>query len=187
MHKLVMVAFAASLAMPVMAADMKALVAESRGTIKDFVSSLKAALVVAVESGGPLHAIGVCNMDAPAIVASQSVAFRGRVGRTSLRCRNPANAPDSWEHDVLNAFEVRLAAGEGISGIDHAEVVRENGRTVFRYMKAIPTGGVCLTCHGDDLDPEIAAAIDARYPDDQARGFAMGDIRGAFTVRRHLD
>jgi hypothetical protein len=109
------------------------------------------------------------------------------VGRTSLRRRNPANAPDSWEHDVLNAFEVRLAAGEDISGIDHAEVVSENGRTVFRYMKAIPTGGVCLTWHGEDLDPEIAAAIDARYPDDQARGFAMGDIRGAFTVRRHLD
>lgn len=187
MKKLIMAALAVCLAAPAAAADMEALVAESRGAIKGFGGSLKGALVAAIEQGGPLHAIGVCNMAAPAIAATQSAAFHGRVGRTSLRRRNAANAPDGWELDVLNAFEDRLAAGEDIAGIDHAEVVGENGRQVFRYMKAIPTGGVCLTCHGSDLDPELAAALDARYPDDRARGFALGDIRGAFTLRKYLD
>ncbi len=187
MKKLILAALAVCLAAPAEAADMEALVAESRGAIKGFAGSLKAALVGAIEEGGPVNAIGVCNTDAPAIAAAQSAAFQGRVGRTSLRRRNAANAPDGWEMDVLNAFEDRLAAGEDIADIDHAEVVSENGRQVFRYMKAIPTGGVCLTCHGSDLDPELAAALDVRYPDDRARGFAVGDIRGAFTVRRYLD
>ena len=63
----------------------------------------------------------------------------------------------------------------------------ENGRQVFRYMKAIPTAPICVTCYGADIDADLAAELDRLYPTDQARGFAVGDIRGAFTVRKALD
>ena len=53
-------------------------------------------------------------------------------------------------------------------------------------MKAIPTGELCLLCHGETIDPDIAAAIDKAYPEDQARGFSLGDIRGAFTLSKPL-
>ncbi|MOA58455.1 hypothetical protein D3C78_1828600 [compost metagenome] len=53
-------------------------------------------------------------------------------------------------------------------------------------MKAIPTGEPCLACHGQQIKPELAAVIDQRYPQDQARGFALGELRGAFTLRRSL-
>jgi len=169
------------------AAEVAALTAEARAAVKAFAQSLKAALSAAIEEGGPKHAIGVCNIDAPQIAQRESAAFGGRVGRTSLKRRNPANAPDGWELDVLNDFEARKAAGEDVDGLEHVEVVEENGRRVLRYMKAIPTAGICVTCHGADLDPELAAVLDALYPTDQARGFAVGDIRGAFTVRKALD
>jgi hypothetical protein len=169
------------------AADVAALTADSRAAVKAFAQSLKAALTAAIEEGGPIRAIGVCNTKAPEIAQRESAAFGGRVGRTSLKRRNPANAPDAWERDVLNAFEARKAAGEDVAKLEHVEVVEENGRQVFRYMKAIPTGGICVTCHGADLDPELAATLDALYPTDQARGFAIGDIRGAFTIRKALD
>ena len=54
----------------------------------------------------------------------------------------------------------------------------------FRMMKAIPTGEACLGCHGKEIKPELTAVIDRRYPQDKARGFALGELRGAFTLRR---
>jgi len=33
----------------------------------------------------------------------------------------------------------------------------------------------------------VAEAIDKHYPTDQARGFTLGDIRGAFTIIQPMD
>jgi hypothetical protein len=49
-------------------------------------------------------------------------------------------------------------------------------------MKAIPTGAVCLACHGQTLAPEIQEALDTDYPHDRARGYELGQIRGAFSI-----
>jgi hypothetical protein len=42
--------------------------------------------------------------------------------------------------------------------------------------------GVCSTCHGTQLAPDIAAAIARDYPADQATGFEPGQLRGAVSV-----
>jgi hypothetical protein len=49
-------------------------------------------------------------------------------------------------------------------------------------MRAIPTDALCLTCHGKTLAPDLAAAIARNYPGDQATGFELGQLRGAFSV-----
>ncbi len=49
-------------------------------------------------------------------------------------------------------------------------------------MKAIPTGPVCLVCHGSELSPDVRAALDEHYPHDRARGYQLDDIRGAFSI-----
>lgn len=169
------------------AEDLDPLIGESRAAIKGFGMSLKAELVAAIKAGGPVNAIGVCNMVAPGIAAERSVAYTGRVGRTSLKRRNAENAPDGWEIGVLEAFEARKAAGENVKTLDHAEIVTENGSRIFRYMKAIPTAEVCTKCHGTAITADVAALIDELYPTDMARGFSVGDIRGAFTLRKVLD
>lgn len=48
------------------------------------------------------------------------------------------------------------------------------------YYKAIPMQARCLPCHGpEDMMPEVIRdAVEARYPDDQARGSEQGDLRG---------
>jgi hypothetical protein len=51
-------------------------------------------------------------------------------------------------------------------------------------MKAIPTAELCTTCHGSNLDPAIAARLAELYPADRATRFAVGDIRGAFTIEQ---
>ena len=55
-------------------------------------------------------------------------------------------------------------------------------------MKALPTQGLCLNCHGseDKMAPEVKARLSELYPNDKATGYSEGQIRGALTVKRPL-
>lgn len=167
------------------ASDAAAMQMEAAGIMKGFGGKLKGTLVGAMKAGGPINAIGACNDKAPGI-ADQASANGWDVGRTALKLRNAGNQADEWELKVLNMFEARKAAGQNPGKIQFSEVVDLNGKKEFRFMKAIPTGEVCVSCHGANLKPEVAAKLDELYPTDEARGFSKGDIRGAFTLRKSL-
>jgi hypothetical protein len=143
--------------------------------------------MAALKAGGPMAAIGVCKTIAPSL-AEQAGATRGlKVGRTALRLRNPANAPDAWERGVLEDFAAKIKAGTDPDKLEHAEVLTDaTGAATFRYMKAIPMRAEpCLVCHGAP-EPALKAEITRLYPQDEATGFKPGDLRGAFTVRAPL-
>lgn len=151
-----------------------------------FAASLKSELMSAMQSGGPLAAIEVCNTRAPVIAETVSLEQGVQVSRVSLKNRNPGNAPTEWQRPVLEDFDARKQAGEDPASISWQDVAdSENGKE-YRFMKAIPTGGLCLQCHGEDLDPAVAGRIEELYPDDRATGFKAGDIRGAFVVTRKI-
>lgn len=164
------------------ASDLEKLSAEGAALIPPFQQQLLETVKAAMQSGGPAKAVEACQLLAPEIAAQHSRA-PWTVGRTALKLRNPANAADAWERKVLEQFAARAAAGEPLAEMKHAEIVGGE----FRLMKAIPTGEPCLACHGQAIKPELAAVIDQRYPQDQARGFALGELRGAFTLRRPVD
>ncbi|MEX2498681.1 MAG: DUF3365 domain-containing protein [Wenzhouxiangellaceae bacterium] len=44
----------------------------------------------------------------------------------------------------------------------------------------------CVICHGESIAPELAETIKQLYPQDQATGFAPGELRGAFSVTVEL-
>jgi len=159
---------------------------ESRSVVSDFMLLLKLELKAAMREGGPGNAVRVCNKKAREIAADISEKHGWRIARTSLKLRNPNDKPDAWELKVLQEFEKRKAAGEEIKTLEYAEIVTTDGKKQFRYMKAIPTEKVCLQCHGSEIDPEEAAALNKFYPHDQATGFMEGDIRGAFTVTQPM-
>ncbi|MCW8888513.1 MAG: DUF3365 domain-containing protein, partial [Gammaproteobacteria bacterium] len=69
----------------------------------------------------------------------------------------------------------------------YTEVVMEDGKQYFRMMKAIPTAQKpCLMCHAGTIKPPVEAKLKSLYPDDKARGYKAGDIRGAFTLKKAL-
>ena len=137
-----------------------------------------------MQAGGPIAALGVCNTKAPEIAKAVSAEKGMAVSRVSLKPRNPTQGvPAEWQAKVLHDFEARKAAGEPADGLAYAEVVGNE----FRFMKAIPTGEPCLACHGSAVKPELVQLLDRHYPQDQARGFAAGELRGAFTLRRPLE
>lgn len=164
------------------AADVQQLTAEGMALIPPFQQQLLGAVKAAMQEGGPAKAVEACNLLAPQITAQNSKE-PWKVGRTALKVRNTTNAPDAWERKVLEDFQKRAAAGEDLTTMKHAEVVGNE----FRLMKAIPTGEPCLACHGSEIKPELASVIDSKYPQDQARGFKAGELRGAFTLRRPLE
>jgi hypothetical protein len=159
-------------------------VEKCRAASKKLGGALKSALQDAVAEGGPLNAVDVCHADAE-IIAKEISATEGlTVGRTSRKFRNPANAPDEWERAGLEAFAERMAGGGNPGDLEMwATVTGADGARTFRYLKAIPTGPLCLKCHGGELDQDLDQKLVELYPDDHARGFAVGDMRGAFTVK----
>ncbi|HMK70142.1 MAG TPA: DUF3365 domain-containing protein [Xanthobacteraceae bacterium] len=162
--------------------DVKERTEAARAAATAFGMTLIGELQKAIAAGGPANAIGVCNVIAAKIAADMSAEKSMKIGRTSLKLRQPSNKPDEWELRQLQSFERRKAAGENPANIEVGEYVDKAGKTLFRYMKAIPTGELCLNCHGSALAPEVAAKLRQLYPQDAATGFKAGDLRGAFTI-----
>lgn len=155
---------------------------QARAAVQAFATALKSELMAAMQSGGPVAAIEVCNTRAPAIAESVSLEQDVELYRVSLKNRNPLNAPNDWQRAVLLQFEERKAAGAEPDTLSWSETVATADGDEYRFMKAIPTGGLCLTCHGATLDPSVADKIAELYPSDQATGYSEGDLRGAFVV-----
>jgi len=154
-----------------------------RQSLKKYGKNLKKTLKQAMKKGGPVNAMSVCNSQALPITKQHSDMHAWEISRTSLKPRNPANAPDAWETKIMQDFDKRRAAGEKPKTLEYSEiVVAEDGSKSLRYIKAIPTGKVCLQCHGSDLKPEVSAKLTELYPDDKATGFKVGDLRGAFSI-----
>ena len=174
------------IASPGAAADEAAAMAErARQIIRDYSGRLESALQGAMAKGGPAEAVRVCRTEAPEIAAALS-QDGWIVRRTSLRVRNPANAPDAFERRVLDEFEQRLAQGAAVSQLGYYQMQAAGEQYRFRYLKAIETKELCLACHGSAIPPEVAQVLAEHYPSDQARGFRAGDIRGAFTLTRYF-
>lgn len=167
--------------------QIKERAAKSKTVVKEFMGQLKGELQSSMKAGGPIKTVDVCKNKAPVIAKNLSDKYGWKVARTSLKTRNSANAPDAWETKVLHEFEKRKQNGEKVKPMAYFEMVNDNGIESFRFMKAIPTGKPCLQCHGDNIKPELAAKLDASYPEDKARGFKQGDIRGAFTITQPVN
>jgi mono/diheme cytochrome c family protein len=122
-------------------------------------------------ASGPAGTVQVCSEAAPEIAAAIAEEHGVRIGRTSWKLRNPSNVAPAWAAELLadRPAEERSAAGpEGQLGV-----------TLPIHLNAN-----CLVCHGEaaELAPEVREALAAHYPEDNATGFADGDLRGWFWV-----
>ncbi|MCB9935516.1 MAG: DUF3365 domain-containing protein [Planctomycetes bacterium] len=131
-------------------------------------------LTGALAEGGPAAAVKVCREVAQPLTdeAGKEVGFA--VGRTSHKLRNPANASRDWIKQL-----VQDSAGR--KGAEVKPMVFDLGDRVG-VASPIVAVEMCLQCHGTDeqLKPEVKQILAEQYPDDQARGFASGDLRGWF-------
>ena len=155
---------------------------QCRVLARDFMTELKGELKAAIRGGRTVKAISVCKKTAPELEARYSLPSGVRVGRTSERWRNPNNRPDRWEQEGLAILEQRRLQGETLAGMEYWQEVEVEGKRSFRYLRAIPTGSLCLRCHGEQISRKLKKVLREKYPEDQAVGFRLGELRGAFSI-----
>lgn len=144
--------------------------AQARAAVNELRTRLQQALQAALQRG-PDEAIAACRDQAPKLAAE--ISAKGiRVGRTSHRLRNPANAPEPWLGALLPAFVAGTVQEPSLSA------ALPDGS--LGYVEPIKTGALCLTCHGAQVAEPLRTKIAELYPQDQAMGFAEGDFRGLF-------
>jgi len=132
-----------------------------------------------MQAGGPQAALAVCSAEAQELTASIARRTGVAVGRTSDRLRNPANAPRAWVRPWLEANAGAKAGDAGPASVDLGDRLGT--------LRPIEVKPLCLSCHGGAIAPEVEALIRARYPEDAARGYAEGDLRGAFWAEAPID
>ncbi len=175
--------------LPALAQDIGALTADTKKTVLPVVPKVVTAMQEAVAEKGVAGAIPVCKEQAPALIKEKRKETGWDIRRVSLKTRNAERGtPDLWEVRQLADFNIRAAQGEKPETIEKSEIVTINGKQVFRYMKALPVGDVCMKCHGPaaDMDAGLKAKLAESYPHDQATGYTKGEVRGALTVKRPL-
>jgi hypothetical protein len=140
-------------------------------------SQLKAAMT----SGGPIAGIQVCQQVGQSLTSSTNEELDGvKVTRTSLKVRNPKNAPTLGDKQVMENWLKQVADG---GEFPKNEIVHREDGTAVVYQPII-TQQLCMKCHGDPstFAPELISLIEKHYPDDQATGFTEGSLRGVFKV-----
>lgn len=113
------------------------------------------------------------NLNPSVAIRGISELFNGTMGytfkQTSLTVRNPQNAPDPFEVEMLK----KLAGDRNLN--EEWAVDTLNEKKVFRYMRPLYYDSSCLTCHG-----EPAGQLDiAGYPKE---GSKLGDFAGAISI-----
>lgn len=163
-------------------------VAEARQVASSVPPKLLAVLTAEIERSGPAGAITSCREEAPKLARAASQDSGWAVRRVSLRERNPKAVPDEWERAALEDFDRRAAAGEKPATLERAEVVQQQGKSVMRYMRALPVIELCTGCHGtaDRISPAVKERLAELYPQDKATGYSVGQIRGAMTISKPL-
>lgn len=134
-------------------------------------SMLVKELTAAVEGGNFARGVEVCKEAAPKVADQVSEQYDVAVGRTSFKVRNPDNAPRAWAEPYV---EERVKE----------DVVLMGPKDTLAYLSPIKTAAVCLNCHGtaEQIPEDVQQMIAEAYPQDEATGFAEGDLRGWFWV-----
>ncbi len=149
--------------------------------MKQLSTQLKAAL----SGGDPAAALTVCQTIAQPLTAAVHGDRDGvDVGRTSLKPRNAKNAPDAVDTKILTEWQRAHDTGQSPT-----PTVVPTGAHAARYYRPIMIQAVCLNCHGptESLPPSVLKALEEAYPEDKARGYAEGNLRGAFRVKIDLN
>jgi hypothetical protein len=160
---------------------------QAAGIANRFGAELMGKLQAAMAQGGPVAAVEICQVEAPAIASRLSRESGWQIRRIGTRVRNPMTGmPDAWEQQQLGEMEHELAAGTEPAKLTRYAEVEEPRGLARRYLRPILVAPPCLACHGDPAQQsgELRAALAREYPHDAATGYAPGALRGAFSLRQ---
>lgn len=140
--------------------------------VEQIKQNFRKALQEALTANGPAKSVDKCKIEAPKVGAVSKESIE--VGRTSHKLRNRSNAPRGWVKPILEKW-AKLKAAE----VPKHELVNL-GPNHWGYVEPIFVEALCLNCHGKNVAPLVKSAIKSGYPNDEATGFEVGQLRGLF-------
>jgi len=145
------------------------------GTFKTLGSKLKKA----IKKGGPIAGIDVCSSQASKLTDSMSLAYNVKLKRVSLKNRNENNLANETEKAILDSWQTEIDNGNPIK----PKVLRADNNEIT-FVAPIKVKHQCIVCHGTDdfVSPEVRLKLKEHYPNDKARNYNEGDLRGAWII-----
>lgn len=148
---------------------------------KDVAVIMSTALTKSLNDGGVGRAAQYCSFMAIPLIDTLAVRSGVSIRRTSTKLRNAKNdTPTERELAVLNQYAQQKAAGQELQPI--AELI--DPQTVA-YYQPILVQPLCLNCHGipgetlTDADYDVIKYL---YPQDEAIGYNLDDLRGIWSM-----
>lgn len=148
--------------------------------ISEFQIDLQKNLESAIRTKGIVGAIDVCRTISPQKEADLKKEFPGvLIKRISEKPRNPSHRPEVWETEIFNQWKESQK-----TGMAPYTVVLSKDREVRILQPIVLQSPTCLQCHGgpQDINPAVSKKIAELYPNDQAKGYKLGELRGAFSA-----
>lgn len=149
------------------------------GAVGQLGQEMRKRLLETMQKYGPEGAIDVCAKEALIISSRIEKELGVVIKRTSLKVRNPRNAPDPVERELLETLVLSQNAGgslpPGVNAFPHDQ---------NRFYKTITVEQICLKCHGtpSTMSDMVRKKIADIYPDDRGIGYKEGDFRGIISV-----
>lgn len=173
---------AASLAFAQPAVTAEQAVATGNKAASELLKTLGGELKKHMKAGGPIQAVHFCSAEAASLTANvdKKQGEKVAVKRITLQPRNPVNAPENDEKEILQALATMKK-----NGVELPAYLLQSVDGGYKYYKPLTIAKpVCLKCHGDakTLAPKVKAEIAKSYPTDTATGYRLGDFRGAILV-----
>lgn len=161
--------------------DTAAVVKEGRMIKQAAFRTLSTNLKQAMQEGGVEHALQFCSVEAMPLTDSLSTHYDVQVRRASHRPRNPSNRADSLEMVSIRNYLQQIADEKELAPL----IYSTRKGMVYHAPIRIP-GQLCLSCHGQpgtDITESNLELIRKLYPEDEATGFAVGELRGIWTIQ----
>lgn len=155
---------------------------------QQYMKELKTVLVKNLKSGGPLQAVSVCSDTAQEMTKKYSDKNGIQIKRVSFKNRNLSNTPDNFEKKAIQYFEELNSNNSLTKEINLIELIDEDDDNIVKFAKPILVDAPCLNCHGSEgqIAKEVLEVISAKYPNDKATGYKIGDLRGIISVSKKL-
>lgn len=136
-------------------------------------------LQAAMAEGGITNAVKYCNVEAYPLTDSLKTEFDVlALKRATNQPRNEKNLASIREKNQLDLWKDHKSQGKKLQPV----VVSLDNEQVAFYAP-ITMKGQCLTCHGEvEAMGGDYAEIKKLYPNDQATGYSLGDLRGMWSI-----
>jgi hypothetical protein len=167
---------------PLPAKVQEVAVARGKAIAVETFNLLSTNLQLALQSGGISNALPFCSLAASPLTANMAEKYGVTLRRITHKARNPAAQADALELSILNSFAAALTTTTNPPPAFATNLVLNQ---VTFFAPIVIHHELCLQCHGEpgqDLTAENLALIRYHYPQDQATGFKLRQLRGAWRI-----